>query len=165
MAYPILKHLAYNEWANEQIAEMLIGIEDRVYIRRNKNSFPSVAKTIMHIWDAQDIWLKRMNGVTPDTWPSAAFQGPKEDALNGVVQSSNELFKFVESKNEKFLTSMYVYKNMAGIEFEDSYEETLFHVVNHGTYHRGQIISMLREASVTNIVSTDLIYYLRTLKK
>jgi uncharacterized damage-inducible protein DinB len=120
---------------------------------------------MMHIWDAQDIWLKRMNGVTPETWPSAVFKGTKEDALDGLVQSSNNLFKFVESKDETFLTSMYVYKNMAGIEFEDSYEDTLFHVVNHGTYHRGQIISMLREADLTKLVSTDLIHYLRMLKK
>ena len=60
---------------------------------------------------------------------------------------------------------MYAYKNLKGDPFEDRIEDTLFHVVNHSTYHRGQIITMLREAGVAKVVSTDLIHYLRTLKK
>ena len=53
---------------------------------------------------------------------------------------------------------------MKGEPFTDSVEDTLFHVVNHSTYHRGQIITMLREAGETKVVSTDLIHYLRSLK-
>lgn len=165
MAYSILKHLTFNEWANTKVAELLLNADDVIYYQKNRSSFHSIAKTIMHIWDAEYIWLKRMNSESPDTWPSANFNGTKEDALRGLIQSSNDILMFIESKEEAFLSSLYAYKNMKGDSFEDSYEETLFHVVNHGTYHRGQIISMLREAGLTKVVSTDLIHYLRTLKK
>jgi uncharacterized damage-inducible protein DinB len=106
-----------------------------------------------------------MQGESLSTWPSPDFKDNKNDTLDGLIQSSNEIVMFAASRDESLLTSTYAYKNMKGDPFEDTYEETLFHVVNHSTYHRGQIISMLREAGVTKLVSTDLIHYLRALKK
>ena len=63
------------------------------------------------------------------------------------------------------LSGRYHYTNLRGEPFDDTYEETLFHVVNHGTYHRGQLIMMLREAGVTSLPGTDLIHYLRRQRK
>jgi uncharacterized damage-inducible protein DinB len=71
----------------------------------------------------------------------------------------------VKSKDAAFLESLYAYKNMKGDPFQDKVEDTLFHVVNHSAYHRGQITTMLREAGVEKVASTDLIHYLRTLPK
>jgi len=34
----------------------------------------------------------------------------------------------------------------------------LLHVVNHGTYHRGQVITMIKQAG-GDVVSTDLLFY------
>lgn len=162
--YSIHKHLTFNVWANTKTAEVLRNIEDEIYFLENKSSFPSIAKTVIHMWGAQYIWLTRMQGTSLTTFPNMEIRD-KMISLDGLVKSSEDIQKFIESKDEDFLSSTYAYKNMKGDPFEDSYEETLFHVVNHSTYHRGQIITMLREAGVTNMVSTDLIHYLRTLKK
>ncbi len=162
--YSIHKHLTFNVWANTKTTEVLRNVEDEIYFRENKSSFPSIAKTVTHMWGAQFIWLTRMQGTSLTTFPNMK-ETDKEISLNGLVKSSEDIQKFIESKDEAFLSSAYAYKNMKGDPFEDSYEETLFHVVNHSTYHRGQIITMLREAGISNVVSTDLIHYLRTLKK
>lgn len=165
MAYSIQQHLSYNRWANTKIADVLRNIEDIIYFQENKSSFPSIAKTVLHLWGAQYIWLKRLQGESLRTWLSADSKDDKKDSLDGLIQSSIDLELFAISKDESFLTSAYTYKNMKGEPFEDRYEDTLFHVVNHGTYHRGQIITMLREAGETTLPSTDLIHYLRGSKK
>ncbi len=162
--YSIHKHLTFNAWANTKTAEVLREVEDEIYFRENNSSFSSIAKTVQHMWGAQFIWLKRMEGESLGAFPHIGVTD-KMVSLEGLVKSSEEIQRFIESKDEAFLSSTYAYKNMKGDPFEDSYEETLFHVVNHSTYHRGQIITMLREAGVKNVVSTDLIHYLRGLKK
>ncbi|MBA4053844.1 MAG: hypothetical protein C0490_03955 [Marivirga sp.] len=163
MAYSIHQHLTYNLWANTKVADTLRIIDNSLYFQENNSSFSSIAKTVLHLWGAQFIWLTRMQGESLSEWPSANVTD-KEEALDGLIASSSALVSFVKLKDESFLKSMYAYKNMKGEPFVDPYEDTLFHVVNHGTYHRGQIITMLRQGGVATVPSTDLIHYLRTLR-
>ena len=165
MAYSLKKHLAYNEWANTKIADVLREVEDQIFFQDNKSSFPSIAKTVLHIWDAQHIWVSRMQGSSLSKWPSASFKGSKDDSLNGLIESSSELSAFIRAKSKSFLSTLYAYKNMKGEPFENTYEDTLFHVVNHTTYHRGQIVTMLRDAGLKVLPATDLIHYLRSVVK
>ena len=80
------------------------------------------------------------------------------------VNSSRQLLSFVELRGEAFIQSKISYKNLKGESFENEVEPLLYHLVNHGTYHRGQVTTMLRELGVTHLASTDIIFYLRTLK-
>lgn len=164
MAYSIHRHLAFNTWANTQLTELLLKTEDEIYFKENRSSFSSIAKTALHMWGAQDIWLRRLQGESLSSSPTAAFANNKMAMLNGLVQSSADIEKFIKTKDDAFLASMYSYKNLKGEPFTDPVEDTLFHVVNHSSYHRGQIITMLRESGITNVVSTDLIHYLRNHK-
>jgi uncharacterized damage-inducible protein DinB len=165
MAYSIHKHLTFNVWANTKTAEVLSEVPNEIYFKENKSSFPSIDKTVLHMWGAQNIWLKRLQGESFTTWPKQPDQDTKEGQLNGLVQSAQNILELIASKDETFLSSLYSYTNMKGEPFTDSVEDTLFHVVNHSTYHRGQIITMLREAGITKVPSTDLIHYLRSLPK
>ena len=164
MAYSVLQHLVYNEWANSKFADLLLTVDDALYFQPTKSSFPSIAKTVLHVSDSQQIWLQRMQGISLSTWPSANFTGTKKDAISGLVQSSKNLVEFIKSKDESFLASTYSYLSLKGDSFADPVEHTLFHIVNHSAYHRGQITTMLRELGVTQLVGTDLIHYLRSIK-
>jgi uncharacterized damage-inducible protein DinB len=101
-----------------------------------------------------------MKGENPGKLLSADSEN-KDAPLDGMVQSANELLHFAESKDNTFLRQTYSYRSMKGDPFEDTYEATMFHVVNHSTYHRGQLTTMLRQAGVTALAATDLIHYLR----
>lgn len=164
MAYSIIQHLAYNEWANTKFADLLLTVDDTSYFQVMKSSFPSLAKTVLHIADSQQIWLRRMQGESLTTWPSANFQGTKGDSLSSLIRSSKDLVAFITSKEESFLSTPYTYTNLKGEPCTDPVEDTLFHIVNHNSYHRGQITTMLRQLDVAPLVSTDLIHYLRSLK-
>lgn len=164
MAYSIHRHLQFNTWANTQLADLLRTVDDEIFFRENKSSFSSIATTVLHMWGAQHVWLKRLEGISLSAFPHMNVRD-KTISLDGLVNSSEEIQHLIESKGDNFLTAVYAYKNLKGDPFEDSVEDTLFHVVNHSTYHRGQVITMLREAGVTKVVSTDLIHYLRSVKK
>lgn len=86
----------------------------------------------------------------------------KGAALQALIESSQDLQQFVQHKTAAELDHLFPYKNLKGDPFESTFTDTLFHVVNHGTYHRGQIITMLREAGVEKVVSTDLIHFIRS---
>jgi len=165
MSYSIQKHLTFNTWATTQVANVLKEVSDEIYFRENKSSFPSIAKTVLHMLGAQIVWLRRMQGVSLRGFPVEGLEHNKVGALDTLVESARELEQFIASKDDAFVSSEYDYKNLKGDPFRDPVEDTLFHVVNHSTYHRGQLITMLREAGVTKVPGTDLIHYLRSLKK
>lgn len=165
MNHNLISHLAYNLWANERIGHLLMAQEDAILYAEQKSSFASIAQTVFHIWDAEVIWLTRMQGGMLSDWPSKKFTGGKAEMLRGLINSSSELHQFIEQKGESFIETEIVYKNLKGDSFESTIEEILFHVVNHGTYHRGQIITLLRETGATQMVTTDLINWFREQKK
>lgn len=165
MNYDLEHHLAYSVWANETLIEQLKKLDETILYQEVNSSFPSIAKTLLHMWDAEVVWLKRFQGVSLTDWPSKNFNGTTTDLLNGVLKSSRDIQAFVASRGAVFVKGMVRYKNLKGNEFEDPAEPLLYHIVNHGTYHRGQITTMLRELGVTDPVGTDIILYWRNLKK
>jgi uncharacterized damage-inducible protein DinB len=161
MNYSIKRHLAYNLWANQRITEILQPVDESIIFAEMKSSFPGIARTILHIWDAEWIWLTRLKDKPVDLWPSKAFKGTKPELLHGIVNSSKELAEFIEFKGDAFLSETVSYKSLKGDTFENKVEDLLMHLVNHGTYHRGQIITLLREQGINDFKSTDLFTFLR----
>lgn len=158
----ITRHLRYNVWANERIAEVLTGVDEEILFHERKSSFTSIAKTVMHMRDAEQVWLKRLQGTSLTAFPSAGKTIAKDELIEAFTNSSRELLSVIESKDDSFLHSQCEYRNLKGQPFADVVADILLHVVNHGAYHRGQIITMLREAGVAPLPATDFILYLRT---
>lgn len=161
MSYSMIKHLGYTVWATEHLSKILEKADEATLKKETPSSFPTIEKTILHIWDAEFIWMRRLQGESLMEWPSKNFAGDRTALLHGWLENSTALKNFVESKGEDFLMSTIEYKNMAGKSFSNTAEEILFHVVNHGTFHRGQMVTMLRTLGFTDISSTDLITYMR----
>jgi uncharacterized damage-inducible protein DinB len=160
MSYTIHRHVQYNLWANKQIVKVLKPLDDAAFYTELKSSFSSIAKTVLHMRDADIVWTKRLQGTNLRQWPSETFTGDKAAILEGFIQASEELCTLVLSLDNNFLQSTLSYKSMAGAPFENHVDELLFHAVNHASYHRGQIATMLRELG-GKPVATDLIVYLR----
>jgi uncharacterized damage-inducible protein DinB len=165
MMHSLIHQLTYNLWANERIGHLLMAQDDERLDLEQKNSFTSIRKTLFHIWDAEVLWFKRLKGDTVSDWPSKTFKGSKAEMLHGFIKNSTELLAFVHEKGEAFQHQTIIYKTMKGDAYENTVEEILFHLVNHGTYHRGQIITLLHGAGATQMVSTDLIAWSREQRK
>ncbi len=161
MGYSIQRHLEYNAWANGKIVEFMKSVDDRLLDKELKSSFSTIRKTFYHIWDAEIIWLKRVKGESVTTWPSEISGTDGEDSFSEFLKNSQELVQFVSDKKRDFLDSKITYTNIKGNKYTNVIEDVLFHVVNHGTFHRGQMVTMLRELGCENFEAQDLIAYLR----
>lgn len=151
----------YNIWANERICRILESLPADLLDKELRSSFSTIRKTVYHIWDAEAIWNKRLNGRSLKQQPSAAFKGSFEEFKNDFLGGSGKLFMFVINKESKQLEQILTYKNIKGVTFSNKTNHIIQHVVNHSTFHRGQIIAMLRIMGVTEVFPTDFIAFAR----
>jgi uncharacterized damage-inducible protein DinB len=150
----------YNSWANHRVFEYCAVLTPEQFARDLGSSFPSVRDTLVHILSAEWIWLERLHGVSP-----AAFIAPTElKTVSHVVERwsgiERGLHDYVNSLEETGLGRVLEYKNTAGTPYASPVWQVLQHVVNHSTYHRGQVTTMLRQLGA-KAVSTDLIAFYR----
>lgn len=156
-----LSLVSYNAWANHKLAAIIIDSGEDAALMLQKSSFATIRETAFHIWDAEGIWLKRLRGESLDEWPSKNFTGTSSEGMNLMVAGSRDYLNYVEALDEKDFSSVIHYTNIKGVAFQNSIEEILAHVMNHSTFHRGQLVTMLRGAGCTNLKSTDLIAFYR----
>ncbi|MEQ8686495.1 MAG: DinB family protein [Imperialibacter sp.] len=161
MPYNIHQQLAYNVWANEELAKTIDRVTEEQLIQPVLSSYPTLRETLLHIWEAQVIWPSRMQNKVMDKWPRLSFVGGKKEVMEALVTSAKDMQKFASEAEAEFLAEKMVYRNMRNMPYETVKEEILFHVVNHGSYHRGQAITIIRGLGITKIDNTDLITYLR----
>jgi uncharacterized damage-inducible protein DinB len=153
----------YNAWANEPFIQLLLTLGDEIIDKEIVSSFPSIRKTALHIWGAEDIWLQRFEGMEKPVWKPATFNGTIGEACDAWRSASAALIRFTENTNGDELSRIVTAINMRGESIADALHSGLQHVFNHSTYHRGQLVTMLRQAGVSAIPGTDLIAYARGL--
>lgn len=151
----------YNLWANKKICGFILDAGEEAADKKIISSFDTIRKTLYHIWDAQSIWLLRLTGESLLDWPSKNFKGSLETACNEFYKKSEDIINFVEEMTEEQLNSECNYSSMDGKEFSNKISGLIMHCMNHSTFHRGQIVTMLRNTGYTNLSSTDLVTYLR----
>lgn len=152
----------YNHWANEIICDFINNAGEKIADAELISSFPTIRKTLFHMWDAQVIWMKRLRGESSNTWPSHNFTGSLYEATTLIMQNSADFISFAQSIEEGKNTADVEFKSLDGTSYHNTVEEIIMHVMNHSTYHRGQLITMLRSAGFNAVGSTDMIRYFRT---
>lgn len=151
---------AYNVWANEQVIEICKRYPELLQ-KSVASSFPTIYRTLLHIYDAELGWFNRIRGIAHTQFPSTTFVGDNEKVFETVLQTSKEFNAHVQSQDEAYFTSICDYKTTKGDLFTDTYGEIVMHVMNHSTYHRGQVVTMLRGLGATEMQPMDYIWYLR----
>ena len=120
----LLKLAQYNLWANSTLLDWMIKAGEELADAKCESSFPTLRKTIYHIYDAE--FGQRI----------ARHQ--------------------TRRPNDKI-----EYPNAKGVLFSNTIADIINHVINHGTYHRGQLITMMRTLGYTDLGATDYIAYCR----
>jgi uncharacterized damage-inducible protein DinB len=155
MLQDIVTLYEYNRWANGRTLDAAEKLDPAAFVRDLKNSFPSVRDTLAHILGAEWIWLRRWKGESPGKLIVAA-EFPTAASLRERFQAvDKERAVFLASVSEERLQQPFDYKDLAGNSLRLPFVQSMQHVVNHGTYHRGQITTMLRQLGATPI-GTDM---------
>lgn len=148
----------FNSWANGRILTACEALAPEQFTRDMGASFRSVRDTLLHILGAEWIWLERWKGRSPAALPSAQQLPTFSEARTWWQGIDSNLRKFVAGLKREDLDQVIQYRNFLGHSFSYPLQSMLRHVVNHSTYHRGQVASMLRQLGAKP-PATDLLRY------
>lgn len=151
----------YNEWANSRMIEWLKNKAMDVMETPVASSFPSLRASLLHIWAAEDIWLNRLKGMSPNTLLSESFEGLNVQIFEHLLQNSALFANFVQRQSDDFFINTCVYKHTGGRNFEQYNSEIILHCMQHSTYHRGQIVTIARQVGLKDPPKNDYIEYCR----
>lgn len=151
---------AYDAWANGRVFEAAAGLSEDQLFHPVASSFPSVVATLAHVVGAEWVWLRRWLGENPAGFPDWVATPVLADLRVRLSTIERERETFVAGLSDADLNRVVTYRNLSGRAFSDPLDGLIRHVVNHSTYHRGQVATQLRQLGVTP-PSTDLIVFLR----
>ena len=152
----LLKQMStYNIWANQKIIDVILSLNEEKQMAEVPSSFNSIHKTLLHIWDAESVWWQRMKLHERFVRPSDNFKGTTRDVVNGLMSQSKLWEGWVSNVSELMLEHVFEYRNDKKEQIKMPIWQMLTHVFNHDTYHRGQLINMLRQLGVEKIPPTD----------
>ena len=152
----------YHYWARERMLDAVDALTPEQYTKDLGSSFKSVRDTVVHTFGAEVTWYQRWVGNSPTAFPdAAAFPDVSTLRIAWKAQERNVrlLVDSLASSNE--LDRVFKYRTFDGQEMESVFSHMLQHVVNHATFHRGQVTTMLRQLGVPAPKPQDLIRFLR----
>lgn len=155
------QYAAYNHWANLRMTEMANNLSDDNLHKEINSSFNSIYKTLLHLWDVEDIWWQRLKLSEQQVWQSETFNGSVIELSTNLVSQSKQWVEWVDVATEAALQHEFIYRNSKKDQFKQPVYEMLVHLFNHQTFHRGQLITMVRHIREGDIPNTDLISFLR----
>lgn len=152
---------AYNAWANRKIFDAAAALTAEQYSRDLKSSHGGIHGTLAHIVWAEHLWLNRwLNQPNP-----AVYQGKDLHTAADVrarwEEVEAERGRFLAQLGEAQLAATRTVKPSTGGEYQHTFAQMFQHTVDHSSYHRGQVVTMLRQVGVVPPVTGLIVYYRR----
>jgi uncharacterized damage-inducible protein DinB len=143
---------AYNHWANRRLLSAARHLSPEDFIRDLQSSHSSVRGTFVHIIGGHWVWLRLWSGEPSKQivarcdalWDPEKF--PDVASLEAAHASlEDDQISFIEKLTDERVNARRSFENFQGKRWELSLSEMMHHVVNHSTYHRGQVVTLLRQ--------------------
>ena len=155
---PFVELMDYDCWANHRVLDAAARLTTEQLLRPLGSSFTSVRDTLVHVLFAEWLWLERWEGRSPrDVFEPAAYP---------TVAAIAERWAEVEARRSALLARWVPgverrrqnYVNARGERWEYSLGEMMQHLVIHSAYHRGQVVTMLRQLQAEAPATDYLVY-------
>lgn len=156
----LVTHLKYHKWATALVLDEVSPLTSEELLKSHGGSFPSLYDTVVHLYQSDRVWLDRLEERPSGKLADYEAPGCMWELRDAWVEVHDRMIAFANSLGEADANRVIAYKNLAGQPFESPIWQMVLHIVNHGTYHRGQITSMVRQLGhkATNL---DLIRFYR----
>ncbi|QQK79519.1 damage-inducible protein DinB [Salicibibacter cibi] len=164
MKHRALQLYDYHIWANNRFFERLKELPPSVYTQEIQSVFPSIAETLVHVYMTDTIYLGVMRENSMDEVQSSIIQAQEKTKDKGIEEMETlyeELAKMYRAffNSEEDMDKPIIAEHPTFGRLETHLSELVQHVVNHGTYHRGNLTAMIRQQGYPS-VPTDYIMYL-----
>jgi uncharacterized damage-inducible protein DinB len=150
----------YNAWANQRTIAGCESISNEQFLQQVGGSFGSVRNTLAHIMDVEWLYHERWQGRAPATFPKAENYSSLADIKTRWKSIDADISRYVSALSANDITRVFEFRNTKGTVLRHPLWETMQHLVNHSTYHRGQVTTLLRQLGGTAQAS-DMIYFFR----
>ena len=151
----------YHYWARDRLLSAVETLTPEQYTRELGSSFSSVRDTLVHIFSAEWIWLCRWLGESPTEMLHPAAYPDLATLRAAWDENRAKLVAFVDRLDDRKLDEEMAYRTTDGQPWQQQLSHMLQHVVNHASYHRGQVTTMLRQLGAAPPKSQDLIAFYR----
>ncbi len=147
--------LAFNDWATRLLHEAVAKLSSAEWTREVGGSFGTIQGTVAHMVGAEWIWLERWKGTSPPEW----IREPEAPALASHWEvMAAERGRWMASRSAEDVAGVISYRRLDGESGSTRLNVLVHHVVNHSTYHRGQVIASLRDLKKTPPASDLLLW-------
>jgi uncharacterized damage-inducible protein DinB len=150
----------YNAWANRRTLEGCDALNSERFLEPLGGSFGSVRNTVAHIMDVEWLYLERWQGRAPSSFPKAENYPDLSHIRERWWQIESDTSIYLKNLSQEVLARIIEFRNTKGILYRHSLWEVMQHLVNHSTYHRGQVTTLLRQLGAAP-KSSDLIAFYR----
>ena len=164
MTYADLRTLLdFHYWARDRMLDAIEPLTPEQWTQDLGNSFRSVRDTVAHIYSAEWVWYERWRGNAPAALLSAD-QFPDVAAIRRAwTEQEQSVRALVDEFGEDGVARVIPYTLFSGVASASPFWQMLQHVVNHASYHRGQVTTMLRQLGAAPAKSCDMITFYREL--
>ena len=149
----------YDRWANARVLSAAARLSDADFVKDLGASFPSVRDTLVHILGVEWVWLRRWRGTSPRALLFAGESPALPEMGSRWSEFEADQRAFLAEVTDAALAKPLSYHNLKGEQHEYPLGHLMVHVVNHSTYHRGQVITLLRQLKA-EVASTDYVLFL-----
>ncbi|QNK46527.1 DinB family protein [Brevibacterium sp. PAMC23299] len=162
---PVLEMYNYHAWANGVIIDRLNELPEHIYHKEIQSGFSSVSKVLSHIYLTDYTWFDIISGISIDE-AMASSSELKEEVEKKSIEEMKKIFIDLYERNKALLSTedmekVMVVDNPYAGSLETTISESVLHIVTHGSYHRGNIATMLRQMGHTSLMQ-DFGLYLYT---
>lgn len=148
----------YTVWADARMFDALAPLTPEQWVRDLGSSLKSIRDTAVHLVGAEWLYLSRFKGVSPvATWDPTEFAS-SADLREKWTAVAGDLIAFSEAQTEESLKIPLSYRNLKREALNLPLGPVVLQLMNHSTYHRGQVTTLLRQLGAQPC-STDLVLY------
>jgi uncharacterized damage-inducible protein DinB len=155
----------YHTWANDRVIDFITRLPPQLFDEKVRSSFTSLRQTVLHLCEAEYIWWQRVQKAENPVSPAKDNDLQVKYILDRWKQQSRLWQQWVSDAQDEDLLRILPYMNSRKERFEQPVYEVVLQVSNHGTYHRGQVITILRQLGLENLPNTDFITWSRNYKR
>ncbi len=148
----------YNDWANQRLLDAVATLSTEQLRRDLGGSYKTVRDLEAHIVSTEWAWLERWGGVSPTKTPDWVNGGDIDEIIAELHALELRRSEFLWSMPDADLSKPIEYHFLSGEPGVHTLQDLMIHVVNHSTYHRGQLASMLRQLGAP-APSTDFVLF------
>jgi len=151
----------YHYWARDRLLAALEPLTPEQYNRDLANSFRSIRETVTHVYAAEWAWYERWKGQSPTALLPADRFADLAALRAAWTDQERNLRAYIDRLGDGGVSRIIEYKLLSGQAGASPIWQMVQHVVNHASYHRGQITTMLRQIGAEPPKPMDLIAYYR----